>query len=154
MANHYPIHRVKQALDGWKQQHEGLCILESHLEQDAAVPEDQQFGGWMGYEWQPRLAELPDNVIKDIESYIIPAIKGCSTHPDAPKMLRNVGRTTIAEVRGIIELCQNTRKTIEKVFTTNPTRRTQYDSIVGARHLLQGLIMPLGDFISVSENTK
>jgi hypothetical protein len=73
----FPIHRIQEARDRWYQVREGLQKLESCLEQRIAVPPGHTFGGMMGDEWAPRLAELPDRLSLKLTSRVLPAIETC-----------------------------------------------------------------------------
>jgi hypothetical protein len=61
-TTNFPIHRIQEAHDSWRQVYEGLQLIESHVEAGVRVPPDSNFGGMLGCEWQPRLAELPERL--------------------------------------------------------------------------------------------
>ncbi len=147
----FPIHRIIETRVRWRQVYEGLQTIESHIEAGARVPLDSTFGGMMGYEWQPRLAELPELLRANLKTRVLPAIKACCQHQDAQPAMRDFKQSAVAQITGVINDAQKAEAQISKACTHRPTRRTQLSALSAAQRLLAGLLMVLDDILAVAE---
>lgn len=147
----FPIHRIREARDQWREVYEGLQLIESCIDQGCPVPPDSDFGGMLGSEWQPRLAELPERLKTNLSTRVLPAIKACCQHPDAQPALRDFKQSAVAQITDVINDYQQAEAQISKACTHRPTRRTQLSALSAAQRLLAGLLMALDDVLAVAE---
>jgi hypothetical protein len=147
----FPIHRIQEAHDRWREVYEGLQLIESHLEEGTRVPPDSDFGGMLGSEWQPRLAELPERLKTNLSTRVLPAIKACCQHTDAQPALRDFKQSAVAQITDVINDAQQKEAQISKACTHRPSRRTQLSALSAAQRLLAGLLMLLDDVMAVAE---
>jgi len=147
----YPIHRVREARDQWRHVYKGLQLIQSCIVQGRPVPLDRPFGGMLGHEWQPRLAELPERLIVNLSTRVLPAITACCRHPDAKLEFRTTEQSAVAQVKGVMTDAEQAKAVIGRVCTYRPTRRTQLSALGAARSLLAGALMALDDILVVAE---
>jgi hypothetical protein len=146
----YPIHRVREARDQWRHLYEGLQLIESCIEQGCPVPPDRPFGGMLGREWQPRLAELPERLRANLKTRVLPAINVCCKHPSAPHQLRDFENSAVSQITGAITDAARASVQINKACTSRPSRRTQLTALRAAQSLLSGVLMVLDDVLAVA----
>jgi hypothetical protein len=147
----YPIHRIQEAHDRWREVYEGLQLIQSCIEQGRPVPLDRPFGGMVGREWQPRLAELPTRLRANFSGRVAPAIRACCRHPGAPHQLRDFEKSAVAQIEGVTTDAVQATAVIGRVCTHRPTRRTQLSALNAALGLLAGLLMVLDDVLVVAK---
>jgi hypothetical protein len=147
----YPIHRVREARDQWHEVYEGLQLIESCIEQGVRVPPDRPFGGMLGREWQPRLAEMPERLRANLKTRVLPAIKACCKHATAPHQLRDFEKSAVAQIEGVTTDAEQAKAVIGRVFTHRPTPRAQLSALQAAQNLLAGVLMVLDDILAVAK---
>ena len=143
----FPIHRIQEARDGWRQIYEGLQLIESHLESGALVPPDSIFGGMLGREWQPRLAELPERLIVNLSTRVLPATTACCRYNESPLELRDFEQSAVLQITGIMTDAERAEPQIRKACNSRPQRRTQLSALQAAQNLLAGVLMVLDDIL-------
>nr|WP_213394799.1 hypothetical protein [Yoonia sp.] len=146
----FPIHRIIETRARWRQVYEGLQIIESHIEAGVRVPLDSTFGGMLGHEWQPRLAELPERLRANLKTRVLPAIKVCCNHPSAPHQLRDFEQSAVSQITGVITDAARATAQISQACTHRPSRRTQLTALRAAQNLLAGVLMMLDDILAVA----
>jgi hypothetical protein len=146
----FPIHRIIEARVRWRQVYEGLQLIESHIEAGVRVPRDSTFGGMLGDEWQPRLAELPERLRANLKTRVLPAIRVCSKHPSAPHQLRDFENSAVSQIIGVITEAERAEAQISKVCTHRPTRQAQLSALQTTQNLLAGVLMVLDDILAVA----
>lgn len=147
----FPIHRIQEAHDRWRQTYEGLQLIESYIEQGYGIPLDVSFGGMLGSEWQPRLAELPERLRSDLSLIVLPATRACCKPPTASDQLRNFEQSAVTQITGMMADAEQAKAVIGRVCTNRPTRRTKLSSLKGAQGLLASVLMILDDIQAVAE---
>ncbi len=150
-TTNFPIHRIQEAHDSWRQVYEGLQLIESYIEQGYGIPLDVSFGGMLGSEWQPRLAELPERLRSDLSLHVLPATRACCKHPTASDQLRNFEQSAVTQITGMMADAEQAKAVIGRVCTNRPTRRTKLSSLKGAQGLLASVLMILDDIQAVAE---
>jgi hypothetical protein len=146
----YPIHRIQEAHDRWREEYEGLQLIESCIEQGVRVPPDRLFGGLLGREWQPRLAEMPERLLANLSIRVLPAIKACCQNPEAKPVLRDFEQSAVSQITGVITEAERAEAQISKVCTHRPTRQAQLSALQAAQSLLAGVLMVLDDILAVA----
>lgn len=145
-----PIHRIIEVHVRWRQVYEGLQLIESYIEAGVRVPIDSTFGGMLGDEWQPRLAELPERLRANLTMRLLPAIRACCQHPEAKPVLRDFEQSAVSQITGVITEAERAEAQISKVCTHRPTRQAQLSALQAAQSLLAGGLMVLDDILAVA----
>ena len=115
------------------------------------MPAERQFGSWMGFEWQVRLAELPDTLAVNVQRVIIPTIRALCQHPIAPEDLSTFEREALRRAMSNIELCDRYRAKIERAASMRPRRTTLLTALGHAELLLKDALMLLSDIRWVAD---
>jgi hypothetical protein len=147
----FPIHRIHEARDNWRKVRRGLEELESCLEQRIPVPPEHCFGGMMGYEWEPRLAELSARLSLNLTSRVIPAIEACCRHPDVTTTMRELAQSAVAQLRDAVQRCQKVRSTLAKASKQRASRAGKLAALTAAQSLIVGVLISLDDLLHVAE---
>lgn len=146
----YPLHRIEEARNRWREVYEGLQLIESHIELGASVPPDRTFGGMLGREWQPRLAELPERLRANLTTRVLPAIMACCKHPVAQPALLDFEKSAVSQIKGMMDDAVRAEAQISKACTYRPTRQAQLSALQAAQSLLAGVLMVLDDILAVA----
>jgi hypothetical protein len=144
----FPIHRIQEAHDSWRKVYEGLQLIESCIDQGCRVPPDGTFGGMLGCEWQPRLAELPERLIANLSTRVLPAIRACCKHSTAPHQLHDFEQSAVAQIKALIADATEAVSQVGKACTSRPQRRTQLSALRAGQVLLAGALMTLDDILA------
>jgi hypothetical protein len=106
----------------------------------------------MGYEWEPRMAELSDRLSLNLTSRVIPAIEACCRHPDATTVMRELGHSAVVQLRDAVQRCHKVRSTLAKARKQRPGRAAQLSAICAAQSLNVGVLFPLDDLLWVADS--
>ena len=149
-TTNFPIHRIQEAHDSWRQVYEGLQLIESHVEAGVRVPPDSNFGGMLGCEWQPRLAELPERLVVNLSTRVLPALEACYRHPDAKLEFRTTEHSGVLQVKARMTEAAQARSQVSNALTSRPQRWTQLSALRAGKGLLAGLLMTLDDILNIA----
>ena len=128
-----------------KRQLHGLELIESCFEQSMPVPEDADLGSCTGYDWQAWIVELPDALINSLTEYVIPALEACRLGKGADAAhYRQLG-DFIRCAEGIVDRCRMQKRTVAKVHSLSPSKRSQINAVTRAQSLLRDMVMLLDE---------
>jgi len=122
-----------------------LQLIESYFDQDMLTPLNVNLVGYMGYDWQAQIAELPDALISSLSRQVIPALEVCRLRPSAAVGIYRDLRYCVDRARDVVENCQTQRGIIAKVYRQSPSKRPQIDAVASGQSLLRDMVMLLDD---------